>query len=196
MKKNQTLMNVNLILSCATAVMYTTYLALKREVRLLIIMVGAYSVLYLLTNNHINSLVSTLVIVLSLDLLLDRREGWEGWEVFRSQPSGPFAFPSNTKVQYGSTIESFKGKSKKKKKMQVTSDDDDDVQEDYIDLGTSFMEAYKNLTPGQLNRMNNDTKELFKQQKNLIETLNNMGPLLKGGKQIMEKFQHYFKDEI
>ena len=51
MKKNQTLMNVNLILSCATAVMYTTYLALKREVRLLIIMVGAYSVLYLLTNN-------------------------------------------------------------------------------------------------------------------------------------------------
>ena len=70
------------------------------------------------------------------------------------------------------------------------------MNESYIDLGSSFLEAYKSLTPKQIERMSSDTKSLMSHQKKLIETLDNLGPVIKGGKKIMEQFKHYFKDEI
>jgi hypothetical protein len=96
-------------------------------------------------------------------------------------------------------VESFKGKSKKKRRRRrrkVENFDDDEVNESYIDLGSSFLEAYKSLTPRQIERMSSDTKSLMGHQKKLIETLDNLGPVIKGGKKIMEQFKHYFKDEI
>ena len=96
-------------------------------------------------------------------------------------------------------VEPFKGKSKKKRRRRrrkVENFDDDEVNESYIDLGSSFLEAYKSLTPKQIERMSSDTKSLMGHQKKLIETLDNLGPVIKGGKKIMEQFKHYFKDEI
>ena len=70
------------------------------------------------------------------------------------------------------------------------------MNESYIDLGSSFLEAYQSLTPKQIERMSSDTRSLMGHQKKLIETLDNLGPVIKGGKKIMEQFKHYFKDEI
>lgn len=72
-------------------------------------------------------------------------------------------------------------------------DEDDDYGKDNsIDLGTSFMEAYKSLSPGQVSAMTKDTKELIKTQKHLMSTLQNLGPLIKEGKGIMDSFKGYF----
>ena len=43
--------------------------------------------------------------------------------------------------------------------------------------------------------VNKDTQNLIDTQKQLIETLNNMGPALKDGKQIMDTFKNYFGSE-
>ena len=43
--------------------------------------------------------------------------------------------------------------------------------------------------------MNKDTQNLISTQKQLIETLKNMGPALKDGKQILDTFKNYFGDE-
>ena len=104
-----------------------------------------------------------------------------------------------------SLFEGFKGNAKKKKRLKKrrkrkelfrADADDDDVNEDYIDLGSSFLEAYKSLTPSQIKKMSSDTKNLMNHQKRLIETLDNLGPVIKGGKRVMEQFKHYFADEI
>ena len=77
------------------------------------------------------------------------------------------------------------------------SEDEDEDEDDYgkdnaIDLGTSFMEAYKSLSPSQVSAMTQDTKELIKTQKHLMSTLQNLGPLIKEGKGIMDSFKGYF----
>jgi hypothetical protein len=54
------------------------------------------------------------------------------------------------------------------------------------------MDIYKSLTPKQLHGLNKDTQSLISTQKQLIETLNNMGPALKDGKQILDTFKNYF----
>ena len=89
-----------------------------------------------------------------------------------------------------------KKKIQQKKKKETFDEDDDEVNESYIDLGSSFLEAYQSLTPKQIEKMSVDTKNLMSHQKRLIETLDNLGPVIKGGKRVMEQFKHYFNDEI
>tara|TARA_Y100000385_G_C13093912_1_gene640181 strand:+ start:105 stop:779 length:675 start_codon:yes stop_codon:yes gene_type:complete len=73
---------------------------------------------------------------------------------------------------------------------------EDDVEEDFnIDSKGSFYENYQSLTPKQVTGLNKDTQNLIKTQKNLIETLNNMGPALKDGRQILDTFKNYFGSE-
>ena len=58
------------------------------------------------------------------------------------------------------------------------------------------LENYKTLTPKQINGLNRDTKELIKTQKALIDTLNNMGPTLKEGKNVLDTFKNYFGKDM
>ena len=108
----------------------------------------------------------------------------------------------NYKKKRGKKREAFSSKKKIIEKLKNVKKDlsafegDDDVNEDYMDLGTTFMEAYKNLSPKQIESMTNDTKDLINTQKQLINTLSNLGPAISSGKKIMEQFKHYFKDEI
>tara|TARA_B100001989_G_C24518235_1_gene454381 strand:+ start:632 stop:1249 length:618 start_codon:yes stop_codon:yes gene_type:complete len=69
---------------------------------------------------------------------------------------------------------------------------DDDQEEFTLDKNGSFYENYKSLSKKQIKGLNKDTKNLINTQKQLIETLNNMGPALKDGKQIMDTFKNYF----
>lgn len=106
-------------------------------------------------------------------------------------------------------VEGFKSSSKKNKKLakktKETFGNDDlttenfsesDIEEDFeLDTKGSFYENYKSLTPKQIKGLNSDTKNLISTQKQLIETLNNMGPALKDGKQILDTFKNYFGNE-
>ena len=83
----------------------------------------------------------------------------------------------------------------KSKKHDDSSDSDDDVKEDYLDIGSSFTNAYKNLSPDQLKGLNIDTQDLLKTQQQLIGTLNKMGPALVEGAKVMDTFKNFFDKE-
>ena len=90
----------------------------------------------------------------------------------------------------------LKKKKKKKKKKKEDFDEDEDETEPYIDVGRSFVEAYKGLSPNQIEGLSFDTKELLGTQQKLIETLNTIGPTLKEGKNILSTFKEYFSEDI
>jgi len=101
-------------------------------------------------------------------------------------------FDSN--IKGGSKKTTKKNKSKKTKPVEKfdTSVNGEKDEEYFIDTKASFMDIYKSLTPKQLQGLNKDTQSLISTQKQLIETLNNMGPALKDGKQILDTFKTYF----
>jgi hypothetical protein len=76
----------------------------------------------------------------------------------------------------------------KKYKMPNEKDDSDF----HLDAGTTFMNAYKSLKPDQIAAMTKDTQELMNTQKQLMNTLQTLKPLITDGKQMMEMFQSYF----
>ena len=86
---------------------------------------------------------------------------------------------------------------KKKTKSKNDDDDDDDDSDDddsepYIDAGSTFLKAYKKLDKKQIEGMTNDTKELIETQKNLMETLKTLGPVVTEGKKVLDTFTNYF----
>ena len=95
-------------------------------------------------------------------------------------------FKSNPPPDNGSRAEKFV--LGKKYKMPKESDD----KEYHLDAGTTFMNAYKSLKPDQISAMTNDTKELINTQKQLMNTLSTLKPLITDGKQMMDTFQNYF----
>jgi hypothetical protein len=87
--------------------------------------------------------------------------------------------------------------------LKNSKDDDKDSKEDddfepknenKIDHKNSYLELFKSLKPDEINSLNSDTQELIKTQKQLIETLQSMGPALKEGKTILDTFKNYFND--
>ena len=117
----------------------------------------------------------------------------------------------NNKVLKLEGFKSGKKKSKNKSRKVVenmntpdnttigATDDGDDIDAgggDFaLDTKGSFYENYKSLSKKQVKGLNKDTQNLIDTQKQLIETLNNMGPALKDGKQIMDTFKDYFGSE-
>ena len=74
-------------------------------------------------------------------------------------------------------------------------DSDDENEEFKMDTKESFYDNYKALTPKQVKGLNKDTQNLIATQKQLIETLNNMGPALKDGKHVLDSFKNYFGND-
>ena len=58
----------------------------------------------------------------------------------------------------------------------------------------SFKTILSSLKSSELSSLNNDTKALIDTQKQLMETLQSMGPALKEGKSILDTFKNYFND--
>jgi hypothetical protein len=79
---------------------------------------------------------------------------------------------------------------------EVDNNDDDfePKNENKVDHKNSYLELFKSLKPDEINSLNTDTQELIKTQKQLIETLQSMGPALKEGKTILDTFKNYFND--
>jgi hypothetical protein len=105
-----------------------------------------------------------------------------------------------------SSKKTAKAKSKPKAKAakaqeNFKDDEDEDDQEtfepvvhDKINEKASYLEMFKSLKPTEVAGLNKDTQELMATQKQLMETLQNMGPALKEGKNILDTFKNYFGD--
>lgn len=108
----------------------------------------------------------------------------------------------------GSVIISFTNTTSSKEYFENKDDDNKTTTEDNIenedfndedkikfDHKASFLENYKSLSKDQIDGLNKDTIELMETQKKLIETLKNMGPVLKDGKNVLDTFKTYFGDD-
>jgi hypothetical protein len=85
------------------------------------------------------------------------------------------------------------GKSKSKSKGKgKNDDDDDDDDDDHVDSFSTFMETYRSLSPDQVESMTTDTKDLISTQKALMETVQNLAPVISQGKEMMDTFKDYF----
>jgi hypothetical protein len=61
-----------------------------------------------------------------------------------------------------------------------------------LDTGTTFLKAYESLDPSTIKNMQKDTVALIETQKTLMNTLSNMGPLLKNSEKLMKVFKSSF----
>jgi hypothetical protein len=67
----------------------------------------------------------------------------------------------------------------------------------HVDLGTTILHAYRNLSPEQIGGMKRDTKELMELQKELMGTLAEMKPAIEQGAQLLGTFSQFFgKDSM
>jgi uncharacterized membrane protein YraQ (UPF0718 family) len=96
-------------------------------------------------------------------------------------------------VCYVSTREHFEEEKLEKKKSE------DPVQPEatgkstpHVDLGTTILHAYRNLTPEQIGGMRRDTKELMELQKELMGTLSEMKPAIEQGAELLGTFSQFF----
>lgn len=62
----------------------------------------------------------------------------------------------------------------------------------HVDLGTTILHAYRNLSPEQIGGMRRDTKELMELQKELMSTLGEMKPAIEQGAQLLGTFSQFF----
>lgn len=65
-------------------------------------------------------------------------------------------------------------------------------QTNHVDNFSTFMETYKSLTPGQIETMTSDTKDLIKTQHSLMETVKSLAPVISQGREMMDTFKDYF----
>ena len=61
-----------------------------------------------------------------------------------------------------------------------------------LDAGSTLMKAMESFKPEQMKAMTTDTKQLLEVQKNLMETLKNMSPILADGKELLQTFSGMF----
>jgi len=62
----------------------------------------------------------------------------------------------------------------------------------HVDIGTTILHAYRNLSPEQIGGMRRDTKELLQLQKELMGSLAEMKPAIEQGAQLLGTFSQFF----
>jgi hypothetical protein len=62
----------------------------------------------------------------------------------------------------------------------------------HVDVGTTILHAYRNLTPEQIGGMRRDTKELMSLQKELMGSLSEMKPAIEQGAELLKTFGTFF----
>jgi hypothetical protein len=66
------------------------------------------------------------------------------------------------------------------------------TDEPHVDVGTTILHAYRNLTPEQIGGMRRDTKELMELQKELMGSLSEMKPAIEQGAELLKTFSTFF----
>lgn len=85
-------------------------------------------------------------------------------------------------------VERFENESKSEK----AAPKEPSAKDPHVDLGTTIMHAYRNLSPEQISGMRKDTKELMELQKELMGTLAEMKPAIAQGAEMLSSFQSFF----
>lgn len=62
----------------------------------------------------------------------------------------------------------------------------------HVDIGTTILHAYRNLSPEQIGGMRRDTKELLSLQKELMGSLAEMKPAIEQGAELLNTFSTFF----
>ena len=62
----------------------------------------------------------------------------------------------------------------------------------HVDLGSTILHAYRNLSPEHLSGFRKDTKELMELQKELMGSLSDMKPMLEQGGEMLATFSQFF----
>jgi hypothetical protein len=89
-------------------------------------------------------------------------------------------------MQY--SIEGFEEEDAKEKEKEPESTG----KSAHVDLGTTILHAYRNLSPEQIGGMKRDTKELMELQKELMGTLAEMKPAIEQGAELLGTFSQFF----
>lgn len=94
------------------------------------------------------------------------------------------------------TRETFENEKKKEEtgeeKPEEPSAAPPKTDEPHVDIGTTILHAYRNLTPEQIGGMRRDTKELMALQKELMGSLSEMKPAIEQGAELLKTFSTFF----
>jgi hypothetical protein len=90
------------------------------------------------------------------------------------------------------TMEGFDTEEKEKEKKSEPEPHTTKGTDPHVDIGTTILHAYRNLTPEQIGGMRRDTKELLGLQKELMGTLSDMKPAIEQGAQLLSTFHQFF----
>ena len=95
-------------------------------------------------------------------------------------------------VCYISTREGFEEEKKLEEKEKGSDPEPTGKSTPHVDLGTTILHAYRNLSPEQIGGMKRDTKELMELQKELMGTLAEMKPAIEQGAELLGTFSQFF----
>jgi len=88
------------------------------------------------------------------------------------------------------TWENFENEDKKKEDKPEPAPPK--TSDPHIDVGTTILHAYRNLSPEQIGGMRRDTKELLGLQKELMGSLSEMKPAIEQGAELLKTFGTFF----
>lgn len=83
---------------------------------------------------------------------------------------------------------------KEKKESKDPSPAPPKTDDPHVDIGTTILHAYRNLSPEQIGGMRKDTRELLELQKELMGSLSEMKPAIEQGAELLKTFSTFFGD--
>ena len=142
---------------------------LKRRLESVLIWLGLAIVFasYGLGMGHLMSVVFGIVVLWGLCMITAKT--WEGFE------------------------DEVPGK-QKEQKSESPSPAPPKTSDPHVDVGTTILHAYRNLTPEQIGGMRRDTRELLELQKELMGSLSEMKPAIEQGAELLKTFSTFFGD--
>jgi phosphate/sulfate permease len=90
------------------------------------------------------------------------------------------------------TTESFENEKPAVKKESDPAPAPPKTSDPHVDIGTTILHAYRNLSPEQIGGMRRDTKELMGLQKELMGSLAEMKPAIEQGAELLKTFGTFF----
>jgi len=90
------------------------------------------------------------------------------------------------------TRENFENEEDAPKKSKTPEPAPPKTDDPHVDIGTTILHAYRNLSPEQIGGMRRDTKELLGLQKELMGSLAEMKPAIEQGAELLSTFSTFF----
>lgn len=90
------------------------------------------------------------------------------------------------------TLETFENEETAKPKKDDPEAAPAKTDDPHVDIGTTILHAYRNLSPEQIGGMRRDTKELMGLQKELMGSLAEMKPAIEQGAELLKTFSTFF----